>query len=230
MTKIPRDFTREGLAAFRALQEEMLSLSREYGEARLATWSREIQEMASGWEEFLREWQGNLEQMSGFAFGVFEGVAAQGEAASRRLSQSWQESLADMSQALGAFEEGVFEALDKIGGGWPRGGGEGSEDWLAFLGFDFSLGGLFHEGGMVEAHRGLVVNPEALLEDERLACGWGKTTLRPCARGGLRWCRRGRAPATTSPSRCRVWMRPALPTWTGTGWCGATCCQLLSGI
>ena len=32
-----------------------------------------------------------------------------------------------------------------------------------------SLGGLFHEGGIVEAHRGMVVNPETLMGDERLA-------------------------------------------------------------
>jgi hypothetical protein len=150
------------------MQEEMLALSREYGEARLAAWAREMRDMASGWEDFLKDWQGTLEQMSGFAFGVFQAVAAQGEASSQQLSQNWHRALAEMTMEVEAFGETVLRTLDKVGGGWP-GRARGGEDWLSFLGFDFGLGGLFHEGGIVEAHRGMVVNPETLLGEERLA-------------------------------------------------------------
>lgn len=168
MKKTDSGFGREELAAFRAMQEEMLSLSRDYGEARLAAWSREIRDMTVWWDSFMGEWRGSLEQMSGLAFSTFEGITAKGEMASSFLSQSWQKSLEEMSAEVTAFGEKVLETFDKISGGWPGGGGGGS-DWLSFLGFDFSLGGLFHEGGIVEAHRGMVVNPEALLGDERLA-------------------------------------------------------------
>jgi hypothetical protein len=158
----------EELAEFRAMQEEMLSLSREYGEARLAAWSREIREMNSGWGDFLREWQGALEQMSGFAFSAFDQIAAKGEAASQLLAKNWQQSLNDMSAEVTAWGEEVLATFDKVSGGWGGSGGGSDDGWLGFLGFDFSLGSLFHEGGVVEAHRGLVVNPESLMADERL--------------------------------------------------------------
>lgn len=158
---------REELAEFRAMQEEMLSLSREYGEARLAAWSREIREMTSGWGGFLHEWQGSLEQMSGQAVSAFDRITVQGKAASQLLARNWQESLGDMSAAVTAWGEEVLATFDKVSGGWG-GSGSGGDGWLGFLGFDFSLGGLFHEGGIVEAHRGLVVNPETLMADERL--------------------------------------------------------------
>lgn len=158
-------FSRGDLAEFRAMQEEMLHLSREYSEARLAAWAKEMRDMASGWEDFLRNWQSTLEQMRGLTSGVFEGIAAQGEALSQRLSQSWQSALTEMAAETEAFGEQVLKSLEKISGGGPR----GDEGWWSFLGFDFSLGGLFHEGGIVEAHRGLVVNPESLMGDERLA-------------------------------------------------------------
>jgi hypothetical protein len=71
-----------------------------------------------------------------------------------------------MSAAVTAWGEEVMATFDKVSGAWG-GYGEG-EGWLSFLGFNFNLGGLFHEGGIVEAHRGLVVNPETLMADERL--------------------------------------------------------------
>ncbi len=167
MKKTSSGLGQEELAEFRAMQEEMLQLSREYGEARLAAWSREVREMTSGWGDFLREWQGALEQMSGLAFSAFDQIAVKGEAASQLLAKNWQQSLNDMSQEVTAWGEEVLATFDKVSGGWGGSSGE-SDNWLGFLGFDFSLGGLFHEGGIVEAHRGLVVNPETLMADERL--------------------------------------------------------------
>lgn len=168
MKKTSGGFGQEELAEFRALQEEMLSMSREYGEARLAAWSREIKDMTAGWGDFLRDWQGTLEQMSGFAFSTFDHITAKGETASSLLSQNWQRSLADMSSEITAWGEHVLETLDKVNRGWPGGGGGEGDNWLSWLGFDFGLGGLFHQGGIVEAHRGMVVNPEVLMGDERL--------------------------------------------------------------
>lgn len=168
MKKTGAGFSRGDLAEFRAMQEEMLNLSREYSEARLSVWAKEMKDMASGWEEFLRGWQGTLEQMRGLASGVFEGIAAQGEALSQRLSRNWQTALTEMGAETEAFGEQVLKSLEKISGG-GTGGAEGGEGWWSFLGFDFGLGGLFHEGGIVEAHRGLVVNPETLMGEERLA-------------------------------------------------------------
>jgi hypothetical protein len=168
MKKPSGGYGREELLEFRGLQEEMLSLSREYGAARLAAWSRELQDMTSGWGDFLNDWQGTLEQMSGCAAGVFQEVAVKSEAASQLLSQNWQRALAEMSSEVTAWGEHVLNTFDKISQGWPGGGGGGG-GWLSWLGFDFGLGGLFHQGGIVEAHRGMAINPEALLEDERLA-------------------------------------------------------------
>ncbi|MDI6853151.1 MAG: hypothetical protein QME75_06040 [Deltaproteobacteria bacterium] len=166
MKKTDKGFSPKDLADFRAMQEELLNLSREYSEQRLAAWSREMRDMEAGWTEFARDWQVNLEQMGTVAAGAFEGITAKGEAASRQLSRNWQESLAEMSAEVTAFSEHVQKTLDRAGEGWPGGGGGG---WLSLFGFDLGLGGLFHKGGIVEAHGGMVISPETLLGDERLA-------------------------------------------------------------
>lgn len=167
MKKLDKSFSPKDLADFRAMQEELLRMSREYSEQRLAAWSREMRDMGAGWEEFAKDLQGTLEQMSGLAASAFEGITAKGEAASRQLSRNWQESLTEMSAAVTAFGEHVHETLNQADGGWPAGGGGGG--WLSLFGFDLGLGGLFHKGGIVEAHGGMVINPETLLGDERLA-------------------------------------------------------------
>jgi hypothetical protein len=171
MNKTSGGFGQEELAEFRAMQEEMLHLSQEYGEARLDAWSREIKDMAEGWDQFLGQWQGTLENMSGFASNQFDEITAKGEAASNLLSQSWQKSLTEMSNEMVAWGEQAMQTLDMVGQGWLvsfGGGGAEGDGWLSFLGFDLGLGGLFHQGGIVEAHRGMVVNPEVLMGDERL--------------------------------------------------------------
>jgi hypothetical protein len=165
MKRTTGGFGREELEEFRALQEEMLSLSQEYGAARLSAWSREIRDMTAEWEDFRKDWQGNLEQMGSGAFAVFGEISAKGEAAAHLLSQSWQRSLAEMSEEVEAWGEHTRNIFDQVSRGWSAGGG----GWLSWLGFDFGLGGIFHHGGIVEAHRGMVVNPEILMEDERLA-------------------------------------------------------------
>lgn len=70
-----------------------------------------------------------------------------------------------MTEQILEWEEEALAALARVSRGWEDGFGGGLLSWL---GFDLDLGGIFHQGGIVEAHRGLVVGPEALLSDERL--------------------------------------------------------------
>lgn len=161
-------FTEEARAEFRRLQEELTGLNEEYSQERLAAWRREMGGMREGWEGFQREWRGSLEQMEGVAAASFGEVTARGEAASQLLAAGWREALADMAEEAEEWGEEVLGMLERVGRGWQGGFGGGSGGWLSWLGFDFDLGGIFHQGGIVEAHRGLVVGPEMLLSDERL--------------------------------------------------------------
>ena len=53
----------QALADYRALQEEMLNLSREYSQERLAAWTQEISSLRENWDAFSQEWQGSLGEM-----------------------------------------------------------------------------------------------------------------------------------------------------------------------
>jgi hypothetical protein len=54
-----RNYDQE-LADFRALQQEMTAIGREYSQARQADWSREMDSMAAAWQGFQQDWQGTL--------------------------------------------------------------------------------------------------------------------------------------------------------------------------
>jgi hypothetical protein len=157
----------EGRRAFRQLQEEMAAFQEEFSHRRLEAWQREMRGMLEDWERFRREWQGSLEQMEGQAAHAFAEVSARGEAAARELAAGWRASLAAMAEEVQEWSEEVLEVWERLSRGWQSGlgGGGGLFSWL---GFDIGLGGIFHQGGVVEAHRGMVVGPEALLSDERL--------------------------------------------------------------
>lgn len=157
----------ESRRAFRQLQEEMAAFQEEFSQRRLEAWQREMRGMLDGWERFRREWQGSLDQMESQAASTFAEVSARGEAAARELAAQWRTSLAAMAEEVQEWGEGVLEVFDSLSRSWQSGfgGGGGLFSWL---GFDFGLGGIFHQGGIVEAHRGMVVGPEALLSDERL--------------------------------------------------------------
>ena len=172
---MPRDYSNSGfskqeLAGFRAQQEELLNLSREYSRVRLAAWNGEMQQMQESWTAFSREWQSNLEEMSGLAQTSFADISAQGEAAGSLLSQSFKKSLGDISGDLEDWQSNFLNILAKVGQNWLGvfGGGGSGGDLFSWLGGGLGIGGLFHQGGIVSAHQGTVVSPGTWGNDEAL--------------------------------------------------------------
>jgi hypothetical protein len=169
---MPQDSFKRDLEDFRALQEEMLRLSQEYSQARLAAWTEEVRSLNDSWAAFSREWQGSLEEMSALATAKFQDISAQGEAAGSFLTQSWQRTLTDLSAAVDGWGEHFLAVLAQVAAAWGEtlGGvpGQEGEGWSAWLGLGLGLGGWFHQGGIVAAHQGLVLAPGTLLEDEQL--------------------------------------------------------------
>jgi hypothetical protein len=160
------------LGNYRALQQEMTALNRQHGQTRQADWSREMEGMAAAWHGFQQDWQGTLEQMTGSAFAKFDEISAQGTASGNMLAQSWRQALADISGEVDAWGEHVMQTLDQAGQGLQftsggSAGGSGS-DLLSWASVGLGFGGIFHQGGILEAHNGLVLSPETLLPDERL--------------------------------------------------------------
>jgi hypothetical protein len=162
--------SREELDEFRALQEEMLYLSREYGRARTAAWAEETRNLTESWNAFFQSWQASLEQTSALAAAEFAAVAVAGQASSNSLAQSWQKVLAGISGEVDQWAEHFLEMLEKIAVAWAgtMGNMEGAGGWSGFLGPLLDFGGLFHQGGMVAAPQGLVFSPGSLANDEQL--------------------------------------------------------------
>jgi hypothetical protein len=160
------------LADYRALQQEMTSVNREYSQSRQADWSQEMAGMAAAWNGFQQDWQGTLEQMAGSAFAKFDEISAQGISSGNLLAQSWREALAEITTEVDAFGEHLMQTLDQASQGSHMlvGGGSGgsTNDLLSYVGMGLGFGGIFHQGGILEAHTGLAVSPESLLADERL--------------------------------------------------------------
>jgi len=158
------------LAEYRALQQEMAAIEREYSQVRLDAWSREMEGMAAAWQGFQQDWQGTLEHMAGAAFAKFDEISARGEAAGNLMAQSWRQALVEITGEVDAWGEHLMQTLDQVGQGFQMalGGGSSGNDWLSWLGLGFDFGGIFHQGGIVEAHQGLAVAPETLLGEERL--------------------------------------------------------------
>ena len=90
------------LEDYRAYQEEMLKISREYSQARLAVWTDEARALHDTWSNFTQEWQSNLEQMTALAGGKFEEMAARGEASAGLVAQSWQKKPGGRLRGRGA--------------------------------------------------------------------------------------------------------------------------------
>ena len=134
------------LEDYRAHQEEMLNLSREYSQARLAVWAEEAQALHETWNGFSQEWQANLEQMTALAGSKFEEMAARGEASAGLLAQSWQKNLADVSGAVEEWGANFLQTLAKVAAAWAgtmgsRGSGQGAGhrfwagSWISAAGF-----------------------------------------------------------------------------------------------
>ncbi|MCJ7819202.1 MAG: hypothetical protein MUP25_05195, partial [Syntrophales bacterium] len=113
----------------------------------------------------------NLEQMTALTGSKFEEMAARGEASAGVLAQSWQKNLADVSGAVSQWGAGFLQTLAQVAAAWgsslgSRGGGQ--EGWSSLLGGVLDFGGWFHQGGVVEAHQGMVISPGTLMGDEQL--------------------------------------------------------------
>jgi hypothetical protein len=158
------------LEDYRAYQEELLKISREYSQARLAVWMDETRALNDTWNGFAQEWQSSLEQMTALAGSKFEEMAARGEASAGLLAQSWQKNLSDVSGAVSQWGANFLQTLGQVASAWASalGSGSSSQGWSSLLGGVLDIGGWFHQGGVVEAHQGMVISPGTLMGDEQL--------------------------------------------------------------
>jgi len=159
------------LEDYRSYQAEMLKISREYSQSRLAVWVEEAQALHDTWSGFTQEWQSDLEEMTALAGSKFEEMAARGEASAGILAQSWQKNLADVSGAVSQWGANFLQTLGQVAAAWgstmgSRGGAQ--EGWSSLLGGVLDFGGWFHQGGVVSAHQGMVISPGTLMGDEQL--------------------------------------------------------------
>jgi hypothetical protein len=149
----------------------MLNLSRQYSQTRLSVWVSETQDLHDTWNGFAQGWQSNLEQMTTLAGSQFDAMAARGEAASGLLAQNWTKNLADISGAVEDWGAHFLQTLAQVATAWGGslgGGGSSSGGLTSLLGGVLDFGGIFHQGGIVEAHQGMVIAPGTLMGDEQL--------------------------------------------------------------
>ena len=170
-TKVKSSTNQKKLDYYRAYQEELLSLSRQYSQARLAVWTDETRALHDTWSSFAQEWQADLEQTTALAGSKFDEMAARGEASAGLLAQSWQKNLADVSGAVSQWGANFLQTLGQVAAAWgstmtSRGGAQ--EGWSSLLGGVLDFGGWFHRGGVVSAHQGMVISPGTLMGDEQL--------------------------------------------------------------
>ncbi|MGO8761173.1 MAG: hypothetical protein ACLP2P_03840 [Desulfobaccales bacterium] len=169
-SRVKSSTNQKKLEDYRAYQEELLQISREYSQARLAVWTDETRALHDTWSSFAQEWQADLEQMTALAGSDFEGMAARGEAAAGVLAQSWQKNLSDVSGAVSQWGANFLQTLGQVASAWAGalGSGSSSQGWSSLLGGVLDIGGVFHQGGIVEAHQGMVISPGTLMGDEQL--------------------------------------------------------------
>jgi hypothetical protein len=133
------------LEDYRAYQEEMLKISREYSQSRLAVWVDEARSLHDTWSGFTQEYQANLEQMTALAGSKFEEMAARGEVSAGVLAQSWQKNLSDISGAVEQWGAGFLQTLGQVASAWgssveargPRKAGHRfwAGSWISAAGF-----------------------------------------------------------------------------------------------
>jgi hypothetical protein len=132
-------------------------------------WLEEARGLQDNWAAFSREWRDALDDMTALAADRFGEIAARGEAAGDVLSQSLKGALSDISGEVDDWGDHILQTLERVALAWARMGARGAgEDWPSFLGGVLDFGGWFHQGGMVEAHQGLVVSPGSFMADEQL--------------------------------------------------------------
>ena len=116
-SRVKSSTNQKKLEDYRAYQEEMLKISREYSQARLAVWTDEARALHDTWSNFTQEYQSSLEQMTALAGSKFEEMAARGEASAGLLAQSWQKNLSDVSGGRGAVGRRLPPDVGAGGGG-----------------------------------------------------------------------------------------------------------------
>jgi hypothetical protein len=161
------------LQNYRAYQEELLNLSQQYSQVRLNVWAQEAQALQENWSGLSQDWRSNLDQMTTVSGNQFAEMAAQGQAAANLMGQSWQQNLTDISGSVDQWGDNFLNALAKVAGSWSStagslGAGGGGGSALNLLGGVLDFGGIFHEGGIVEAHQGMVISPGTLMAEEQL--------------------------------------------------------------
>jgi hypothetical protein len=169
-TSVKGSSNKRKLEDYRAYQDEMLRISREYSQARLAVWTDETRALHDTWGSFSQEWQGNMEQMAAQGGSAFEEMAARGEDSANLLAQSWQTNLTEISGAVEEWGANFLQTLGQVAAAWggSLGSGSSSQGWSSLLGGVLDFGGWFHQGGIVEAHQGMVISPGTLMGDEQL--------------------------------------------------------------
>ena len=169
-TKVKSSTSQRKLEDYRAYQEEMLKISREYSQSRLAVWVDEAQALHDSWSSLSQDWQSNLEQMAAVSGSEFTEMAAQGQAAANLMGQSWQQNLTAVSGSVDQWGENFLQTVAQVASAWTSslGSESSSQGWSSLLGGVLDFGGWFHQGGIVEAHQGMVISPGALMGDEQL--------------------------------------------------------------
>ena len=169
-TKTQSTTNQNKLQDYRAYQEELLSLTQQYSLARLAVWAQEAQALHDSWSSLSQDWQSNLDQMAAVSGNEFAEMAAQGQDAANLMGQSWQQNLTDVSGAVEQWGAGFLQTLAQVASACASASGSGSssQGWSSLLGGVLDIGGIFHQGGVVEAHQGMVISPGTLMGDEQL--------------------------------------------------------------
>jgi hypothetical protein len=75
-TKTQTNTNQKKVQDYRAYQEELLNLSQQYGQARLAVWAQEAQALQESWSSLSQDWQSNLDQMAEMSGTEFAAMAA----------------------------------------------------------------------------------------------------------------------------------------------------------
>jgi hypothetical protein len=170
-TKVKSSTYQKKVDNYRAYQEELLNLSRQYSQDRLAVWTEEAQALQDTWNGFSQDWQSDLEQLTALSESNFEEMATQGQTSAGLLAQSWQQNLSDISDSVENWGDNFLNTLAKMAGAWGTSvGSQGSSGsgWSSLLGGILDFGGWFHQGGVVSAHQGMVISPGTLMGDEQL--------------------------------------------------------------
>ena len=150
-SRVKSSTNQKKLEDYRAYQEEMLKISREYSQSRLAVWVDEARSLHDTWSGFTQEWQANLEQMTALAGSKFEEMAARGEASAGLHGPELAEEPVGRLRGGGAVGRRLSPDLGAGGGGlgikpWGAGGAPRKAGHRFWAGSWISAAGFTREG------------------------------------------------------------------------------------